>query len=342
MLHSNMDETMRFALTILNGRIAPRPTSASSLVLVDQKSASRTLEQVELDEPNLIDLLTVMKQNDVDYLVCCGIDRTSKLELGRSGIRIIENVACSEPEAVSAIFEDRLHSGYGLYRDERPPLPETQPGSEPAASDNETSGDAEPLPRCLAFAGKSCSAGRNCPLAHLARVPDRSAWTLPMLDAATDVALENERDLCRLSEVIYFCLEMKYRTIGLAFCYELEEPARIAASVLRRFFHVVGVCCKVAPDHASGEQRAAPVASAETEPQRPCNPLGQAQVLNRTQCDLVIAVGLCVGADCILGKLCDAPLTTLFVKDKVLANNPIGAVYSKRYLKESLQALPST
>ncbi len=335
-------ETMRFALTILNGRIAPRPTSASSLVMVDQKSASRSLEHIELDEPNLIDLLAIIKRNDVDVLVCCGIDRTSKRDLDRNGIRIVENVACTESEAVNAIFENRLHSGYGLYRDETRPLPETRPSREPFVSDDGTSKAPESLPRCLVFSGKSCATGSNCPLAYLARVRDPPAWTRPMLDAAADVALEKERDLCRLSEVIYFCLEMKYRTIGLAFCSELEEPARIAASVLRRFFDVVGVCCKVAPENKSGDEDPAKTAPVQAEPQRPCNPLGQAQVLNRTRCDLVIAVGLCVGADCILGKVCDAPVTTLFVKDKVLANNPIGAVYSKRYLKETLQVLPST
>jgi uncharacterized metal-binding protein len=331
---------MRFALTILNGRIAPRPTSASSLVLVDRESASRTFEQVKLDEPSLTDLLIVMKGHEVDFLVCCGIDRSSKRDLNRNGIRIIENVACSESEAVDAIFADRLHSGYGLVREET--ATGTAPPAESVGTGDEAPEGVESVPRCLVFAGKSCAGGRNCPLAYLARVNDPSSWTRPMLDAAMDVALEKERNLCRLSEVIYFCLEMKYRTIGLAFCSELEEPARIAASVLRRFFDVVGVCCKVVPEEAATGGNISPAAPAEAEAPRPCNPLGQAQVLNRTGCDLVIAVGLCVGADCVLGKACEAPVTTLFVKDKVLANNPIGAVYSKRYLKETLHALSST
>ena len=47
-------------------------------------------------------------------------------------------------------------------------------------------------------------------------------------------------------------------------------------------------------------------------------------------------VGLCMGADCVFTARSEAPVTTLFVKDRSLANNPIGAVYSEYYLRESV------
>jgi uncharacterized metal-binding protein len=50
--------------------------------------------------------------------------------------------------------------------------------------------------------------------------------------------------------------------------------------------------------------------------------------------DFNIIVGLCLGADSIFTKESKAPVTTLFVKDKSLANNPIGALYSDYYLRE--------
>ena len=75
-----------------------------------------------------------------------------------------------------------------------------------------------------------------------------------------------------------------------------------------------------------------------TNHQVACNPAGQAAVLNQIETDINVLVGLCMGADCILTRRSDAPVTTLFVKDKSLANNPIGAVYSDYYLKEALQA----
>ena len=61
-------------------------------------------------------------------------------------------------------------------------------------------------------------------------------------------------------------------------------------------------------------------------------------MLNRIGTDVNVIVGLCMGADCIFSRFSDAPVTTLFVKDKSLANNPIGAVYSDYYLKEAIQA----
>ena len=61
---------------------------------------------------------------------------------------------------------------------------------------------------------------------------------------------------------------------------------------------------------------------------------GQAALLNALGTDLNVIVGLCVGVDCVFARHSDAPVTTIFVKDKSLANNPIGAVYSHYYLKD--------
>lgn len=47
-----------------------------------------------------------------------------------------------------------------------------------------------------------------------------------------------------------------------------------------------------------------------------CNPQGQAEVLNRISTDLNVVVGLCIGADCTFSQSSEAPVTTLFVKDK--------------------------
>ena len=67
-----------------------------------------------------------------------------------------------------------------------------------------------------------------------------------------------------------------------------------------------------------------------------CNPVAQARILNRAETDLNVIVGLCMGSDCLFTQESEAPVTTLFVKDKSLANNPIGAVYSEHYLRESV------
>ncbi len=147
-----------------------------------------------------------------------------------------------------------------------------------------------------------------------------------ILEAAADVSSEEERQLCRLAELVYFCLEMRFRKIGIAYCVDLQEPAEILAGVLDRSFKTVGVCCRLGTVPQRRDALISPIN---------CNPLAQARFLNQAGTDLNVIVGLCVGADCVFAKESDAPVTTLFVKDKSLANNPIGAVYSEYYLRES-------
>jgi len=61
-----------------------------------------------------------------------------------------------------------------------------------------------------------------------------------------------------------------------------------------------------------------------------CNPLGQAAVLDAEGCELNILLGLCVGDDVLFIKHSNAPVTVLAVKDRVLAHNPLGALYTSR------------
>jgi uncharacterized metal-binding protein len=65
-----------------------------------------------------------------------------------------------------------------------------------------------------------------------------------------------------------------------------------------------------------------------------CNPLGQATILNAAGTEFNVLAGLCMGVDSIFARASQAPVTTIFVKDKSLANNPIGAIYSEHYLRE--------
>jgi uncharacterized metal-binding protein len=58
-----------------------------------------------------------------------------------------------------------------------------------------------------------------------------------------------------------------------------------------------------------------------------------AQTLNAAKTDLNVMMGLSVGSDVVFSQLSLAPATTLFVKDRLLANNPIAAVHSKHVLE---------
>jgi len=150
------------------------------------------------------------------------------------------------------------------------------------------------------------------------------------MDVALDVASEPERVLCRIAEIVYFCLGMRYRRLGVAFCAELMEEAQTVTRLLRRFFDVVPICCRFGgPDEVLDD----PVRPSGS-PQ--CNPYAMAQVLNEAQTDLNILIGLCVGTDLVFQQLSLAPVATLFVKDRLLANNPIAAAHSRQVLEQAL------
>jgi len=133
---------------------------------------------------------------------------------------------------------------------------------------------------------------------------------------------------------------MKFRRIGVAYCIDLMEPAGILTGLLRRFFDVFPVCCKVGgvkvddPLTGAGDNHMGPASSCVA-----CNPAGQAEVLNSLNTDLNVIVGLCMGVDSLFAQASQAPVTTLFVKDKSLVNNPIGAIYSDYYIDEVTRTL---
>ena len=62
-----------------------------------------------------------------------------------------------------------------------------------------------------------------------------------------------------------------------------------------------------------------------------CNPIGQAKMLNKAGTDLNIQMGLCLGHDILFQKYSNAPVTVLVVKDRILANNPMGVVYGSNW-----------
>ena len=68
-----------------------------------------------------------------------------------------------------------------------------------------------------------------------------------------------------------------------------------------------------------------------------CNPILQAEFLNRQETEFNIVMGLCVGHDSLFYKYSEALVTTLVAKDRVLAHNPAGALYqAKAYYKRLL------
>lgn len=141
--------------------------------------------------------------------------------------------------------------------------------------------------------------------------------------------------LTRLQETAEFAKAMGYKKLGLAFCLGLHDEAHYIERYLQsQGFEVLSACCKncSVPKSDLGLTQVNPKAQHEAM----CNPKMQAHFLNEAGAELFISCGLCVGHDAIFSANCKGPVTVLVAKDRVLAHNPLGAVYS-RYWKKKLK-----
>lgn len=128
----------------------------------------------------------------------------------------------------------------------------------------------------------------------------------------------------RMEEIIEFCQRMGYKKLGLAFCTGLEDDAKVFAEILyNNGFEVVSVICKVGglKKEEVGLEDAGKIIPGRREIS--CNPLLQAEIMNRKKTDFNIVFGLCLGHDSLFLKASEAMCTVFVVKDRVLKHNPI-------------------
>jgi len=192
----------------------------------------------------------------------------------------------------------------------------------------------EVKPRCAVCETKVCKGGTDCfdtADGHRALYSDERLARLHRGASAIEA-----RHYCkepRLREVVLFAKELGCRKVGLAFCIGLAAEAEIIAEILAQDFEVVSACCKLSglAKKTFGLKQIDPAKETEVM----CNPAGQAHILNEAGTDLNVVCGLCVGHDAIFSMSSQAPVTTLIVKDRVLAHNPIGAVYCQ-YVRRSM------
>lgn len=155
-----------------------------------------------------------------------------------------------------------------------------------------------------------------------------------LMEAAAYVEGTFYSNITRLQETAEFAKTMGYKRLGLAFCIGLNDEMRyINRYFENQGFEVFSVCCKncsVGKNELNLKQ-----VKPELNHEAMCNPKFQAKFLSDQQVELFISVGLCVGHDAIFNANCQGPVTTLVVKDRLLAHNPLGAIYS-RYWKKKL------
>ena len=132
----------------------------------------------------------------------------------------------------------------------------------------------------------------------------------------------------RMVEIYEFAEKMNYRRLGLAFCAGLTQEAAIVDQILTDHgFEVVSVLCKAGrtPKEMVGITDKDKIHRGTDEAM--CNPIFQAKLLNQSETELNILLGLCVGHDALFFKHAEAPTTVLAVKDRVTGHNPLAAIY---------------
>lgn len=187
---------------------------------------------------------------------------------------------------------------------------------------------------CTLYQGGACVKGNDFTLTtQRSQEAYADPATLKMLKASAEVEAEHYMQWNRVEELIGFFQKMDYRRVGIANCIGLAKETELLAKILSRSFEVVTVCCK-----NSGIDKD-DYAMPHIRPERfeaTCNPAGQAFVLEDQQTDVNIIMGLCVGHDMLFNKFSHAPVTTFAVKDRVLAHNPLGALYSGYCLRKMM------
>lgn len=134
----------------------------------------------------------------------------------------------------------------------------------------------------------------------------------------------------RIKELIEFGKLIRANKIGIAFCAGMrDEAARITAFLEKQGFAVASVLCKCGGIdktrlHVAKEYKIGDPSKFEAG----CNPVLQAELLNKAGTHLNVIVGLCLGHDILFTMNSKAPVTTLIVKDRLLGHNPVIALFS--------------
>lgn len=150
--------------------------------------------------------------------------------------------------------------------------------------------------------------------------------------AAAEIEGEYYGRLTRLEETIRFAQKLGVKKLGIASCVGLLDEASKYAKIVRSAgIETRTVICKVGGIDKGEIGLADNLKICPGCHESCCNPVLQAQVLNEWGADLNVVFGLCVGHDAIFSRHSDAPVVVFMVKDRVLAHNPIAAIYTSHF-----------
>jgi len=150
-----------------------------------------------------------------------------------------------------------------------------------------------------------------------------------MARAAAEIEGTYYGKLTRVEETLVFARKIGAKKIGIATCIGLIEESRTFAKFLQMGgMDTYVVLCKVGSIDKCDIGIPDEIKVQPGRDESCCNPILQALLLNAQKTDLNVAVGLCVGHDSLFIRHSEAPVTVLVAKDRVLAHNPIAALYT--------------
>lgn len=202
-------------------------------------------------------------------------------------------------------------------------------------------------PSCADCGKLACSSGLkkngpdNCPMINNDELFQHSLDEFQkekINKLACSAALVESEGYCewtRIEEIIAFARRSDFNRIGLAYCIGLRREAeRFSAILTNQGFEVISAVCKAGsiPKEELGLSDEQKIKPGHFE--AICNPIAQAMLLNKAKTELKVVLGLCVGHDSLFLQFAEPPVTILAVKDRVLAHNPLGAIYAEHYFKK--------
>ena len=158
------------------------------------------------------------------------------------------------------------------------------------------------------------------------RLPENQAvmqgW-LGLMKKVLDPKKPNEKyTWTRIHEIIEYAKIRGMKRLGIATCYSLMPEAKLLSDILEKSgFEVVSLSCLCGEVNPHELEMPGDIF---------CNPILQAEILNREHTDLNIMVGLCVGHDILFLRYSRAETTPLIVKDRALGHNPVAALYQSQ------------
>ena len=168
-------------------------------------------------------------------------------------------------------------------------------------------------------------------LFHSAAITEKESYDIPARRESGRIVPVRPR----IREISAFAELIGAKKIGLAFCIGLSDEAGRAAAILEQHgLEIVSAVCS-----CGGVDKADLGLAPEDKMGRPgtfeaaCNPILQAELMNRANTSFNVIIGLCVGHDMLFTLHSTAPVTTLIVKDRFTGHNPVITLYS-RYHKD--------